>query len=115
MEMIIPIISSLSVASPLIITWAVGIVIAVMRWQRHPRVSQLVVIALGVLIVAAVLNLTLNVLLPQILMRSGGDATTLGVVFTITGAIFSLIQTVCWAMILVALFGWRNTQEVKQA
>lgn len=52
---------------PLYLAWLVGIVLALMRWRRHPRVSLLVVAAVGAFIVDAVLGVLSGLWMQQVL------------------------------------------------
>ena len=54
--------TSLLAVGPLLLVNAVGFVLAVVYWKRHPRASVLLVIGLGVLIVVPVVDIIVSTL-----------------------------------------------------
>lgn len=89
---------------------AAGIVLAVARWQRHPRVSLLVVIALGL---PLLLDLCVFYLLraPAVygwLQRMTPAERRL--TFTIHQALGQVSRAACYVLFLVAAFGRRDDQ-----
>ncbi len=91
---------------PLVIVWIVGVVLAISRWQRHPRVSAALVIGIACMLSAIVgRQLSFSLLLP-VLRRSTADAS---IYWQIVAAIVSLIRAAGWAAMFVAIFGWRET------
>ena len=94
---------------PIDVIWIVGIVLALRRWPRHPQVSLLILIALGLELARSVggtlawywLNLGL-----QGADRTAGELVL--VKFTILGYARWGLDILAWTLILVALFRWRH-------
>jgi hypothetical protein len=93
---------------PLFLVWMVGIVLAVTRWQRHPKVSLLALIALVLALLNSTVNGFLGALAPVMLTEQGMTATQIGIIFTIWSFIASIVGTVIWGLVLAAIFRWRD-------
>jgi hypothetical protein len=111
MESIFPVIFSLMMAVPNVLVWLIGIILAVSRWRRHPRVSQISVVAFVIMIVITIISRFLNALLPMAMHDRGWTSDQIGSIFTVVGAITTLTSAVVWALVLWAIFGWRNGQQ----
>jgi hypothetical protein len=111
MEVLIETLSALATYTPVIIVWVIGIALALSRWRRHPRVSQLALIAIAISIVNLVVNRFLVSWLPMAMRDSGWTTTQIGSIFAAIGIITSLIGAVAWALVLCAIFGWRNGRQ----
>jgi hypothetical protein len=100
--------SDLSVL-PIYGVWLVGIVVALIRWGRHPQVSAIVAVSLAGMLV---LNLGTRVASWMIISaaRNGGQPiASIGVYLGILGVAASLLRACAWIGLLIALFGWRQT------
>ncbi len=97
--------SGLCWQTPLVIVWIAGIVLAISRWQRHPRVSAAVVIGIACMLSASVSRQLLYSLLLPALIRNYADVT---IYLQIFAAIDTLIRTAGWATMFLAIFGWRE-------
>jgi hypothetical protein len=91
---------------PVFLVWAAGIIIAISRWRRHPRVSMLVVGGLALHLAANVLHVCASVLIPYVL--ASGDRDHIMVAYSVIQIVFAGLYAVAWGMILLAVFGWRN-------
>jgi hypothetical protein len=89
---------------PIIGVMVVGIIIAVARWQKHPRVSVLLVIALSLEIASAIIY----PLLTSILITSVAAVSDMTTVLAITGLGGAVLRAVLFGLILWAAFGWRT-------
>jgi hypothetical protein len=79
---------------------AVGIWLAIVRWRRHPEVSQLAAIGLGLSLAVSIAGQTIWLLVFQwSSSRSLIPLVSLGL---------SLIAAVAWVLILCGAFGWRQ-------
>lgn len=110
MDSIGTIISQFAFQAPLWLVWISGILVALARWQRHPRISLLACILCGALLVESIIGAFITAWLPQFILERGEGATTLGTVFAVIGAIRSLIHAILWGLALFAIFGWRAEQ-----
>jgi hypothetical protein len=86
--------------------WFVGMVLAVMRWRRHPQVSLFTLLALSLFSLASFMNLAIS----WWFMRGSldvSDPSIMEVYFTIFGVAHAGLYAVGAILLLVALFGWR--------
>jgi hypothetical protein len=94
---------------PLYLLWLLGIILALVRWQRHPTVSILAGLAFVVLIVNGMASTTTIAWLPGYLQTGQNySAEQVAHVLTVVRVFFNLISTLAWALILVAIFAERN-------
>lgn len=104
-----PGLSGLLTQLPLYIVWIVGIVIALVRWSRHPKVSLLLLIGLLVLLVQ---SLASGLLLPWLqiaMMDRGMGGSRIGMLIGVISVVTALIRTAAWGLILVAVFSGRES------
>ena len=101
------VLSQLFVEIPLLVVWIGGLVWAIRTWSRHPRVSLLVVVGLAIQIVDTLGASALNGTMPFLMEHYGSSIQEMGVFYTVIGIGRSLASTAAWALILVAMFGWR--------
>lgn len=94
--------------APLYLIWLIGIVLATLRMQRHPRVSTLVIIALILFILQSLIGTALSIWLPLTLRDGGLSASDIGSVFAFIGVFQTLVSAAGWICLLIALFGWRG-------
>jgi hypothetical protein len=95
------------VQAPVWIVWLVGIVFAVVRWRRHSIVSLLTIVALVLLAASTVIGAPAGRLLfdlLRILRVRLPEALLVG--FLRLG--LALLRGLGWALLLVAVFGWRQ-------
>jgi hypothetical protein len=100
----VAVLTSMAVQSPLFLAWIVGIALAAINWRKNPRVSLLVTIALGLLLLVGLVGGAAQVALPIALMSQGLGPVQVGAVITAVSAVRILIDTAAWALLLVALF-----------
>lgn len=100
MQFFVPVISQLLVQLPLLITWTVGLVMAIRYRRTSPTKARLVGIALVILMLDFVLGASAGVL-PFML---GLPPDRIGIVFMAIGLVRSIFMTIAWILILRALF-----------
>ncbi len=94
---------------PIDVIWALGIVLALRRWRRHPQVSLLILIALGLELVRSVGG-TLAWYWLNLEMKGADRATVelgivkLGIVHNVSWG----LDIIAWTLVLIALFRWRH-------
>jgi hypothetical protein len=110
-EALIPTLSAIAISTPLIIVWVIGIVLALSRWQRHPRVSKFALIACAVMIINTVANRSLTIWMPLAMRDYGWTAVQIGLFFSAIGIITSLISATAWTLVICAIFGWRDQRQ----
>jgi len=105
------ILTQIAMLMPIIVVWAIGIILASARWKRHPRVSQFALIAFVVMIVTRVPASVLNIWLPITMENSGWAMTRISLILGAIGIVSKGIEAVAWAMVLWAIFGWRAQRK----
>jgi hypothetical protein len=108
MERLIPTLTVYLTQLPVILVWLIGLVLALVYWRRHPTVSLLAIIAIVGFLVTSLVGTYLSVWLPLTLQERGWSIGRIGILMTARGVIGSLISAVLWALLLAAVFGWRN-------
>lgn len=93
--------------SPLILTWVLGAFLAIRRWRHHPRVSAAALagclIAMGSLAVNIVATFTF-----QTASLTSTDQELTEVWIGLLSFLNAGLSAFAWALILLAVFGWRN-------
>lgn len=104
----------LSVLVPLLpnlLVWSIGLLIALMSWSRHPKVSLLTTVALLGFITLSIVSSFLNLWIPMTFYR--GRETRVQVVNTLVavnvGA--AVIGAVLWGILLYVIFGARSSRS----
>jgi MFS family permease len=95
---------------PVVLVWLIGLVLSLVYWRRHPKVSLLTFIAIAGLLVSSLIGTYLSVWLPVTLQERGWSANQIGTVIAARGIIGSLIAAVLWGLLIAAIFGWRSKQ-----
>jgi hypothetical protein len=88
---------------PLLVVALVGLGFAIVGWRKHPRVSLLAVLALGLLMLNVVAGVVLTSL-PPMLLRRGMTGQQLGVVFGMIGLVRGLISAASYGLLSAAAF-----------
>jgi hypothetical protein len=112
-EVVFPAITSLIVLVPNMLVLLIGIAVAALRWQRHPRVSLLAIIALLVTLLLDIGSTLFSTIVPISMMRAGESASRVGMVVGSVTVLLRLISAGCWVLLLVALFGWRDSTSAR--
>jgi len=108
---------------PLLLAMVGGIVFALTRWKRKPRVSMMVVLGLGLMIVHVFVFLIVYDLVPPIFLRGISAATTefetaeriRRNLFLTLGLISNALLAVPFALLLAAVFmGRKRSDKVAQ-
>lgn len=108
MEFVVPVLGQLVVQIPLIGIYIGGLVVAVVTWRRHPRVSLLTTIALGILLVNLIGGTFVTSLVPLLMTRGAWSASEVGSIFGVYGVLSALLTTIAFGLLLWAIFGWRK-------
>ena len=107
--MIQAILASLLDNSPFFIVWLVGIILAVVRWQKHPRLSLLAIIVFLLFIVCHTITTIVGIALPVLAYQTHMSFTTVGM---INLALSLVLFIPLWSLLLWAIFGWRRPTTV---
>ena len=98
---------SQAVRAPLYLVWLAAIVLAIVRWSRHPRVSLATVLAITALWAVSLSVSFLDMWLPLDLRARGMSMVQLSRVYAAISIVNSILQAGCWGVLLFAIFGWR--------
>ena len=81
--------------APQLLIWLVGIALAIVWWQRAPKIA---------LVTCGAGGTAISVGLPSMLIDNGQSATQVGT----ASALRSLLHTALWAAVLFAIFSGRT-------
>ena len=109
MEMLAPVLSSLVTAIPSAAVDVALLVTAVLRWNRHPRVSMLASISAVMMLLLDLLVRATFAVLPLKLHESGRSVADLGVLYAIIGGVTGLLHALAVGLLVIAAFSERNT------
>ena len=105
-QMLSVLLASILAIIPYAFIWLVGILIAIVTWRRHPRLSLLVTITLLLFIVHQIISTALAMAFPLIQAQIHIALATLSLYY----GLFNLIIVIpLWALIFWAIFGWRTS------
>lgn len=112
MELVGPGFAQLFVGIPVFLVWIAGIVLALVTWRRHTRVSLLVVIALVIFILESLVGGFVNTWLPlNFRSQFGTNVSQIGWVLTAWSCVRSILSAIAWGLILAAIFAWRQDPQ----
>jgi hypothetical protein len=95
---------------PVVIVWIVGIIFALTRWKRHPKISLLTFLALGGQLILFLVNAVLNIYASRVLFGAW-NSEQISSFYTVKYSIMSLIEAGLWIMLLYAIFSMRGEQK----
>ncbi len=101
-------IGPLLVQIPLLIALGVGILLAALRWNRHPQVSKWAIIGFGGMMFNVIVFGALSPLVVSTLSRSGESATSIGTTLAFISIAGGLLGVIWWGCIIAAVFGSRE-------
>jgi hypothetical protein len=96
---------------PYAIVWVIGIVLSLVYWRRHPRVSRLTLVAMVGFLITSFISTYLRIWLPVRVQERGLSTVHLGNAYTIINVVSSLVSAGLWVMLLSALFGRSSRRE----
>ena len=113
---LVPSLAVLFVQLPLLLVWLTGMVLAIIFWKRHPRVSLLALIGLAGLFIATVLGSLITLWLPWLYDQTGfaGGMEKFALLMNIKTIAGSLISAGLWVLVIAAIFGWRKKPDAAQ-
>jgi len=114
MDNLVPLLSVLLFQAPVLIVWTVGLVLAIVFWKRHPKVSLLALIAILGLMITSILGSLLRIWLGAWMDQFGAPFGRANITLVVYQVASSLISAVFWALLVFAIFGWRKKPEVSQ-
>ena len=102
-----------AIQAPMLLVWLVGIALALLWWQRAPKVALVTCIVCGVFLLDALIGTFILVALPGMLIERGQSSAQIGSAFGLIGIVRSLLHAVLWAAVLFAIFSGRAVVPAK--
>ena len=99
---------SLLPSLPLYLIWIIGLVLSIVHWKKHSRVSLFTFISLSILLVLSLISVFLELWLPINAFNEGFSAREIGIIWMRIKVIASVISSIAWSMLFVAIFGGRK-------
>jgi hypothetical protein len=97
---------------PICLVWLVAIVLALIRWQRHPSVSLFTCLGSVVLLVAIVGGNMMSFYLIRQQSASGWSSSQVSTMLSVIGFARSFLAVGGYVLLLIAVFGWRPAERV---
>lgn len=108
-SVISPAVRAYLVQLPLYAVWLVGIILCMKRWERHPGVSLVAMIAFSLLFFESLVGTLVSYSLPSILAeREGMNSADIGPILHLVWFGLTLVHAGLWGVVIAAIFGWRN-------
>ena len=101
--------------TPLFLAWIAGMVLSIVWWQRHPKISLLAFLGFAGLLLSLFGNIVMNLWVSRIMFRNGSwTGEQMSTFYSVKSVITSLLEAGLTAMLIYAIFGWRQ-QQVRPA
>jgi hypothetical protein len=98
-------------AIPLFLVWLLGALLCIVWWRRHPVGSLIALIAFGLFFLQAFIGTCLWYWLDRRYLYEGWSIDESTNARSILSMCRTVVSTIGWILILVALFGWRNIRR----
>src|ERR1043166_7226576 len=109
-EILMAVLKDLAVQIPSIIAIIACLILAIVRWKRHPRVSLLLLIGLLLLLIHEFAFAVVYASVPDLIIKSANDRATLSHNVNIALAlIYNFLEVVPFVLFLIAIFMGRKT------
>lgn len=95
---------------PVFLALLAGIILALVRWRKHPRISLLALLGFGTLLLLSLVFTGLAAWLPGWLIQRGLAAARLGRYIAVLNGLRSLLAAVGWVFLIAAVFSGRGPQ-----
>lgn len=105
--------AQLAIQAPMLLVWLAGMALALLWWQRAPKVALATGVACGVFILDALIGTLVTMALPSILNEQGQSIGQIGTAFGLIGLVRALLHAALWAAILFAIFSGRGIVPAK--
>jgi hypothetical protein len=98
----------IALSAPVFIVWIVGIVLSMATWRKHPQVSLLALVGFVIQLFQSSAGILFYYWLSTQSGVFGMSSQQFGMVFSIVNFAQICLSAVAWALILFAIFRWRN-------
>jgi hypothetical protein len=105
--------SQYAIQAPMLLIWLVGMALALLWWQRAPKVALVTCIACGLFLLDALIGTTILVVLPGMMIDNGQSAPQIGNAFALISILRSLLHAAIWAAVLFAIFSGRTAAPAR--
>lgn len=97
---------------PLLIALVVGLVMAIIRWKKHPRASLLTVIATAIASLVVLFSVITNSFLYFLCYELFDmDFMAFSIISKVLSALFNLLMAGSWVLVLIAIFSKNKPKE----
>ncbi|MBX7221500.1 MAG: hypothetical protein K1Y36_16235 [Blastocatellia bacterium] len=96
---------------PFLLVYLIGILICVMRWKLHPRVSLYSLIAFGLFLISWFINITASFILFRMAM-TGGAPRDWAVLQGLSRLVTTGLSLVSWTLLIITNFYLRQPEAV---
>ena len=97
-----------AIQAPMLLVWLAGMALALLWWQRAPKVALVTCVACGVFLLDALIGTAITVALPGMLIEQGQSSAQIGTAFGLIGIVRSLLHAALWVAVLFAIFSGRG-------
>lgn len=102
----------IAVQLPSLLTMLACIVVAVIRWKRHPKVSMTLLIGLGFLFLHTLVFAFVYAFVPDLFVGSG-NFTAMRTIITIISFIYNSSLAIALGILLTAVFMQRSAYQAR--
>ena len=95
---------------PSLLVMLTCIVVGIVRWKRHPKISLIVIIALTFLTLLTLVSVPVFIWLPRLFVDPGNYVTT-GNVYAVLNIIYNVLFTLGVGVLLLAVFIQRPSSQ----
>ena len=97
---------------PLYLVFIAGVILSIVYWQKHPKVSLWALIGFGIMILLNIISPFIENLIIRLPETHGYAHDQIGKFFAVYGIIYSIIETTALVLVLFAVFGDRQKKQL---
>ena len=97
---------------PYYLAWLAGMVLCLVRWQKHPMVSLLALLAFTLFFVQSLIGTAVWWWLIVQRQQAAWSESQFSLYLALQGGIRTAVSTAGYVLLLVALFGWRGSRHM---
>ena len=97
-----------AIQAPMLLVWLAGMALALLWWQRAPKVALATCVVCGLFLLDALIGTAIAVALPSMLIERGQSSAQIGTAFGLIGIVRSLLHAALWVVVLFAIFSGRG-------
>jgi MFS superfamily sulfate permease-like transporter len=101
--------TQLATRSPVLLVYVIGLVLALVFWQRHPRPCVLVLLAMVLALFTSLVSAFLFTYLPRAMDEFGWNHHQLGLMLSAVSITASILHAGAMGMLLTAVFVGRQS------